>query len=112
MADYFLTASSSETMLAVLKGVWETNNPPVAEGAMPPEFSEQGWVVHGFTWILTPATLDAERNATPAVVKPGYHALMRVHSGPIGPVSLAMLAAAGIEVSTFESVANPPIVFQ
>lgn len=112
MADYFLTAPDADTMIAVLKAVWETNNPPLAEGKLPPEYSEQGWVVHGFDWATTPATVDEDRNVTPAILKPGYHALMRVHGGEIGPISLGMLAAAGIACVPFESVENPPIRWQ
>jgi hypothetical protein len=112
MNDYFLTAPNAETMVAVLKAVWETNNPPLAEGATPPEYSEQGWVVHGFEWVTTPASFDEERNITPPELKPGYHAMMRVHGAALGPLSIAMLAAAGIDCVTLESVENPPIRFQ
>jgi hypothetical protein len=112
MADYFLTAADAETMIAVLKAVWETTNPPLAAGTLPPEYSEQGWVTHGFQWELSPAAFDEARNITPPVLRAGYHALMRVHSGQLGPISLGMLSAAGIDVQDATTVTNPPVVWR
>jgi hypothetical protein len=112
MQDYFLTAADNETLTATLKFVWETNNPPLPQGAAPPEYSEQGWVTHGFAWVTSPAVFEGQTLITPPVLKPGYHSLMRVHSGPLGPVSLGMLAAAGIEVQDAATVTNPPLVWR
>jgi hypothetical protein len=113
MADYFLTAAGAPDMIAALKAVWETNNPPLPEGAQPPEYSEQGWVVHGFAWVLQPAVLGPDYEVvTPQTVKPGYHALMRVHGAALGPVSLGLLGQAAIEIVDAAGLPNPPLVWR
>jgi hypothetical protein len=113
MQDYFLTAPNRETMLAVLEAIWLTNNPPLPAETEPPQFSEQGWVVHGFDWWTEPPVFSPATNtATDGAKKPGYHALIRVHSGPIGPISLGYLSAAGIECVEFEAVSTPPTKWQ
>jgi hypothetical protein len=113
MQDYFLTAPNRQAMLAVLEAIWLTNNPPLPDDTEPPQFSEQGWVVHGFDWWTEPPVFSPAANtATDGLKKPGYHALLRVHGGELGPVSIGMLAAAGIEVVSAATEPNPPVVWQ